>query len=98
MDFRKSMLCYRLTHYMEHIPDIDTGLKNRDEELGGPLLQIFSETKVFGDIKHALQKFLVQRKAKKEKTMESTLGPLIGKLLTSNIHQSYSWSKYGIRY
>jgi hypothetical protein len=82
MDFRKSMLCYRLTHYTEHIPDIDTGLKNRDEELEGPLLQIFRETKVFGDIKYALQKFLAQRKAGKQKTIESALGPLIVKLLT----------------
>jgi hypothetical protein len=84
MDFRKLMLCYRLIHYSDHIPDIDTGLKNRDKELGGPLLRLFHDTKTFDEIKYALQKFLAQRKAKKEKTIESALQPLIVKLVTSN--------------
>jgi hypothetical protein len=93
--FRKLMLCYRLIHYMDHIPEIDTGLKNRDKELGGPLLRIFHDTKVFGDIKYALQKFLTERKVKKEKTIESALGPLIVKLVTENntlkIHAAQIW-------
>jgi hypothetical protein len=84
MNFRRLMLCYRLIHYSDHIPDIDTGLKNRDNELGGPLMRLFHDTKVFDEIKDALKKFLAQRKAKKEKTMESALGPLIVKLLTEN--------------
>ena len=29
MDFRKLMLCYRLIHYTDHIPDIDTGLSHQ---------------------------------------------------------------------
>jgi hypothetical protein len=84
MDFRRLMLCYRLIHYMDHIPDIDTGLKNRDQELGGPLLRLFHDTKVLGEIKYALHKFLAQRKARKEKTLESALQPLIVRLLTDN--------------
>jgi hypothetical protein len=87
MDFRKLMLCYRLIHYMDRIHDIDTGLKGRDKELGGPLLQIFYGTKAFGDIKYALQKFLAQRKndgRRKQKTVESALGPLIVKLIDKN--------------
>jgi hypothetical protein len=84
MDFRKLMLFYRLTHYLDYIPDIDTGLKNRDRELGGPLLQLFHDTKVFGEIKYALNKFLSQRKDRKQKTIESALQPLIVKLVTEN--------------
>jgi hypothetical protein len=84
VDFRKLMLCYRLIHYTAHIPDIDTGLRNRDKELGGPLLRIFSGTKAFGDIKYALKKFLAQRKDKKQKTIESALQPLILELLVKN--------------
>jgi hypothetical protein len=84
IDFRKVMLCYRLIHYMDHIPDIDTGLRNRDKELGGPLLRLFHETKAFGDIRYALQKFLTERKAKKEKTIESALALLIVKLVNEN--------------
>ena len=78
------MLCYLLRHYFDHISGIDTVLKNRDNELGGPLLQIFYGTKAYGDIKYALQKFLAQRKAKKEKTIESALELMIIKLVTVN--------------
>jgi hypothetical protein len=78
------MLFYRLIHYMDHIPEIDTGLRNRNKELGGPLLRLFHDTKVLGDIKYALQKFLTERKVKKEKTIESALEPLIVKLVTEN--------------
>lgn len=67
MHFRKLMLCYRLIHYTDHRPDIDIGLRNRDKELGSPLLRIFYGTKAFGDIKYALEKFLVQRKDIKQK-------------------------------
>jgi hypothetical protein len=87
IDFRKEMLCYRLIHYMDSIQNIDTGLKGRDKELGGPLLQIFYGTKAFGDIKYALQKFLAKRKddgRRKQKTVESALGPLIVKLIEKN--------------
>jgi hypothetical protein len=78
------MLCYLLRHYFDHISGIDTVLKNRDNELGCPLLQIFYGTKAYGDIKYALQKFLAQRKAKKEKTIESALELMIIKLVTVN--------------
>jgi hypothetical protein len=95
MDFRKLMLCHRLLHYSDPIPDIDTGLKNRDKELGGPLLRLFHDTKVLRDIKYALQKFLTERKAKKEKIMESALAPLIVKLVSENntlkLHATQIW-------
>jgi hypothetical protein len=81
MDFRKLMLCYRLIHYRDHIPDIDTGLRNRDNELGGPLLRLFNGTKAFGDIKYALDKFLAQRRGIKHKTIEHVLRPLVVELL-----------------
>ncbi|MGB6529576.1 MAG: hypothetical protein WBF33_15830 [Candidatus Nitrosopolaris sp.] len=41
IDFRKLMLCYRLVHYSDKLPDIETGLINRDRELGRPILQVF---------------------------------------------------------
>jgi hypothetical protein len=68
LDFRKLMLCHRLIHYRDHFPDIDTGFKNRDKELAGPLLQLFQGTKVFSEIKYALEIFLTQRKEKKSNT------------------------------
>jgi hypothetical protein len=90
MDFRKLMLCYRLIHYTDHIPDIDIGLRNRDKELGGPLLRIFYGTKVFGDIKYALEKFLAQRKDRKQKTIEFALQTLIVELLAKSNNSELS--------
>ena len=84
LDFRKLMLCYRLIHYTDHIPDNDTGLRNRDKELGGPLLCIFHGSRAFGDIKYALEKFLAQRKDRKQKTIENALQRLIVELLFKN--------------
>ena len=41
LDFRKLMLCYRLIHYRDELPDIETNLINRNLELTGPILQLF---------------------------------------------------------
>ena len=41
LSFRKLMLCYRLIHYEDELTEIETGLKNRDNELCKPLLQFF---------------------------------------------------------
>jgi hypothetical protein len=38
------MLCYRLVHYKDLLSNIETGLKNRDEGLCKPLLQLFYGT------------------------------------------------------
>ena len=56
------MLCYRLLHYGDALPDISTGLKNRDLELGGPVIQLFYGTDALDEIIDALKKFLVRKK------------------------------------
>lgn len=85
MNFRRLMVCYRLIHSRDYIPDIDTGLRNRDNELGGPLLRIFHDTKTFGKIKDAIQRFLAQRKGDgSQKRIESALQPMILKLVNKN--------------
>jgi hypothetical protein len=85
MNFRRLMVCYRLIHSRDYIPDIDTGLRNRDNELGGPLLRIFHDTKTFGKIKDAMQKFLAERKVNgSQKRIESALQPMILKLVNKN--------------
>ena len=45
LDFRKLILCYRLIHYTDDLPQIKVSLINRDEELTYPLLQLFYEKK-----------------------------------------------------
>ena len=44
------MLCYRLIHYKDLLPEIETGLKNRDNELYHPLIQLFYNTNALKEI------------------------------------------------
>jgi len=55
LDFRKLMLCYRLVHYTDDLPQIKTSVRNRDEELSSPLLQLFYGTEAFEEIKKAVE-------------------------------------------
>jgi hypothetical protein len=82
LDFRKLMLCYRLVHYSDKIPQIDTELKNRDKELAGPLLRLFQGTGALAEIEYSLGIFLAQRKEIQVSTFDSAiLRPLIANLL-----------------
>ena len=82
LSFRKLMLCYRLVHYKDLLPDIETGLKNRDEELCKPLLQLFYGTKVLEtEIIPTLEIFLKQRRDRKSNSIEAAIFPIIKLLL-----------------
>ena len=70
LDFRKLMLCYRLVHYTDELPDIETGLKNRDNELCKPLLQLFYKTEALQEIIGTLTIFVKQRKERKSNSRE----------------------------
>ena len=72
-DFRKTILCYRLVHYNEPIIDIETGLKNRDDELCRPLLQLFHGTEAISEIVDILGKFVTERKERKSNSVEAAL-------------------------
>jgi hypothetical protein len=82
MDFRKSMLIYRLKHFKDPIPDIDTGLEGRDKELSKPLLQLFSNTKSYKEIRAALQTFLNAKNQRKGNLIEAALHPIIVNLIS----------------
>ena len=58
LDFRKLMLCYRLVHYTDELPEIKTSVRNRDEELSTPVLQLFYGTEAFEEIKKQSSFFL----------------------------------------
>ena len=85
ISFRKLMLCYRLVHYQDLLPNIETGLKNRDEELCKPLLQLFYGTESLkNDIIPALEEFVKQRRTRKANSLEATLYPIIKKYVFKN--------------
>jgi len=78
--FRKLMLCYRLIHYKDLLPEIETGLKNRDNELCKPLLQLFYNTKALkNEIIPTLEEFVKQRRIRKGNSIDAALYPIIKK-------------------
>ncbi len=83
-DFRKTILCYRLVHYKEPIIDIETGLKNRDDELCRPLLQLFHGTEAISEIIDILQKFVTERKERKSNSVEASLYPILVSLISEH--------------
>jgi hypothetical protein len=82
--FRKLMLVYRLIHFKDPILDIDTGLEGRDKELCKPLLQLFSNTKSYEEIRMALSKFLNIKNKRKGNLIEAALHPIIVNLISGN--------------
>ncbi|MGH9982060.1 MAG: hypothetical protein ACRD6U_10965 [Nitrososphaeraceae archaeon] len=86
LSFRKLMLCYRLIHYKDLLPDIETGLKNRDEELSKPLLQLFyGNESLKNDIIPTLEEFVKQRRTRKANSLEAALYPIIKKFVFSEV-------------
>jgi hypothetical protein len=81
LDFRKLMLCYRLIHYTDDLPQIKISVINRDEELSYPLLQLFYGTEAFEEIKTALEFFLKQRRERRSRSIYAALYPILKKLV-----------------
>jgi hypothetical protein len=77
MFFRKLLLCYRLVSYTNPLPNIETGLKNRFNELCKPLLQFFWDTNSINEIKETLQVFIDQRKDRIQNSIEAIVYPKI---------------------
>jgi hypothetical protein len=82
IDFRKLMLCYRLVNYTNALPNIETGLRNRYNELCKPLLQFFYGTDAFKEITETLQVFITQRKDRIENSLEVIVYPIIEKAVS----------------
>jgi hypothetical protein len=93
-DFRKPMLCYRLIHYEDELPNIKTSLINRDEELTSPLLQLFYGTEIFDEAKEALEYFIKLRRERRSRSQAAALNPILKKQVgISHIVESSSiWS------
>jgi hypothetical protein len=97
------MLCYRLVHYTDELPEIKTSVRNRDEELSTPLLQFFYGTDAFVEIKEAVEFFLSQRKQRRSRSLAAALYPILKGLINTktesnivNIPFSTIWERITI--
>ena len=98
--FRKTMFCFRLLHYNDSFAYNISGLRNRDRELCGPLLQLFQNTKAQSIILRAVITFLSEKKERKSNSLEvalySIIVNLIGKLQEYEIPVELIWSSIKI--
>ena len=95
LSFRKLMLCYRLVHYQDLLPNIETGLRNRDQELCKPLLQFFYGTEALEkEIIPTLEIFVKQRRTRKGNSLDAALYPIIKKQVFSAEGLDYQTNSY----
>jgi hypothetical protein len=94
--FRKTMFCFRLLHYNDSFTYNISGLRNRDKELCGPLLQLFQNTKAQSVILNAVTTFLSEKKERKSNSLEvalySIIVNLIGELREYEISADLIWT------
>ncbi len=85
-DFRKQMLCFRLVHCKDRLPELKTNLRNRDKELTYPILQLFygSPSSCFQEIRKCLEHFIEQRHGRKRKSLEAALFLVLEGLIVKN--------------
>ena len=77
VDFRNTMLLYRILHFRDKIVNIDVGVKRRNKQLVKPILQLFYGTDAQKEVEETLQHFLELRKKRKENTLEAYLLPMV---------------------
>jgi hypothetical protein len=87
---RKLLLVYRLIHFNDSIPDINTGLEGRDKELCKPLLQLFHNSEAYEEIKSTAQAFLDEKnKRKKSTSIEPVIYGIVVDLVSKQGKQLY---------
>lgn len=84
---RNILFGYRLLHFKDPIPNINTNVKGRDKELTKPYLQLFSDPVTSDDklvsdeVIFTLNKLLELKNSKKDWTFELELIPILFKLM-----------------
>ena len=94
LSFRKLALCYRLVHYRDQLTEIETGLKNRDNELCKPLLQFFYGTEALQEVKETLEIFVKKRRSRKKASLEAALYPIIKKFVFAEVGLDYEQNTF----
>ena len=95
LDFRNTMLMFRLLHYNDNFIDIDVGVKRRNRQLVKPTLQLFYGTRSQREVEQTLEYFLRSKSERKLNTLEATLVSLALKWFskTEENNKSLEFSK-----
>jgi hypothetical protein len=97
-EYRKTIFCYRLLHFRDHIPNIDLDIRGRNKELVKPYLQLFSlfkteeEKQIYEEIRDTFTTLLAIKNEKKTSTVEFALIPLIMDLMAESKTKTIKFS------
>lgn len=97
-EFRKTIFCYRLLHFRDHIPNIDLDIRGRNKELVKPYLQLFSRFKteedkrIYEEIQDTFTTLLAIKNEKKTSTLEFALIPFIIDLMAESKTKTIKFS------
>jgi len=84
MELRNLLLVYRLLHYNEKIPDIETDLENREKQLFKPLLRLFDKSESLTELKPVIMGFVNERRKENNSTLYAFLYNMIIELIKEN--------------
>jgi len=86
---RKILLMYRLMHYHDGLPNIQTNLKGREKELFQPLIRLFQNTNsALAELKIVIDHFISNRRENNAQTAHAQIYQSIIRLLISEYLKS----------
>ena len=80
-DVRNLLLCYRLLHFRDKIPNIDINLRNREKQLFKPVLRLFQGTETFEELRKVIARLVREKRETKANTLHAFLYQLIRNLV-----------------
>jgi hypothetical protein len=84
MDFRNTMLTYRLLHYHEAISDVKLNISNREKQLFKPIIRIFHKTDAWkNELRFVVSKYISQRRSNNAESLNAFLYKLVIDLISA---------------
>ena len=101
VDMRNLLLCHRLIHSNDKIPNIKVNLKNRENQLFKPVLRLFQGTKTFDHLTKVLSDYVNERRHTKKRSPNAFLCRLVKDMIddkkiityTITLETGEIWSK-----
>jgi hypothetical protein len=95
-EMRNTLLCYRLIHYHETIPNIPLNIHNREKQLFKPVLRVFQGTETLDELLPVISEYVSQKRKSDTKTLHSFLYQHIKRLIqaqnTTQLGSSLIWN------
>jgi hypothetical protein len=79
--WRNVLLCYRVLHHGDKIPNIKLNLKNREKQLFKPVLRLFQNTTTFDELCDVMSHYARERRSSKNRSLHAFLCNLMNDMI-----------------